>query len=153
MDGGFDLFHLGGGKGFVSHFTRGKGTWCALEKPAGILQIYNLPGIKNLNGIYDRDWLANVDLRAWTWHHTALVFRGASLVEVYTDGAKAWEVRTRGRSFRAEDGIKALAVGARYGAPVVIDEVIVLRRALTSEEIADYVAAVTQMREAGYPVR
>jgi len=153
VDGGFDLCHLGGGKGYVSHFARGKGEWCALQKPAAILQVYNLPGVKNVNGIYDRDWAARMDLRAWTWHHTALVFRGASLVEVYTDGVRAWEVRTRGRSLRADDGFKALAVGSGHGTPVAIDEVIVLRRALTAGEIADYVAAMRKMREARYPVR
>ena len=77
---------------------------------------------------------------------TALVFQGASLVEVYTDGAKAWQVRTRGRSLRADDGFRSLALGARYGSPVAIDEVIVLRRALTADEIADYVTALRQMR-------
>jgi hypothetical protein len=153
LDGAFGLLHLGGGKGFVSHFTRGRGEWCALERPAAILQVYSIPGIRNVNGIYDRDWLARMDLRAWVWHHTALVFQGASLVEVYTDGEKAWQVRTRGRSFRADDGFRSLALGSRHGTPVAVDEVIVLRRALTAGEIADYVSALRQMRAVAYPVR
>ena len=147
----FGLFHLSGGRGMVSHFSRGKGGWCALQRPAAILQVYNIPGIRNVNGIYDRDLLAHVDLRAGVWHHTALVFRGASLVEVYTDGAKAWETRLRGRPFREGDGLCELVVGTRGRPGVAVDEVIVLRRALTGEVIGRYVRALRQMREIDYP--
>ena len=150
IDGGFGLFHLGGGRGFVSHFSRGKGSWCALPRPAGILQVYNIPGIRNVNGIYARDLMAHVDLRGGVWHHTALVFRGASLVEVYTDGEKAWETRLRGRSFEATDGLHDLVIGTRGGAAMVIDEVVILRRALTPDDIARYVTALRQMRAVGY---
>ncbi len=151
VDGGFGLVHLGGGRGFVSHFSRGKGTWCALERPAGILQVYYIPGIRNVNGIYDRDLMAHIDLRGGVWHHTALVFRGASLVEVYTDGEKAWETRLVGRSFEAADGLHDLVIGTRGGAPIVIDEVVVLRRALLPGDLARYVAALRQMRAIRYP--
>jgi len=151
IDGGFGLFHLSGGRGFVSHFSRGKGTWCALERPAGILQVHSIPGIRNVNGIYDRDLMAHVDLRGGVWHHTALVFRGASLVEVYTDGEKAWETRLVGRSFEAADKLHDLVIGTRGGAPMLIDEVLILRRALLPADIARYVRALRQMRAIGYP--
>jgi len=147
----FGLFHLGGKRGIVSHFSRGKGQWCALKRPAAILQVYYFDGIKNVNGIYDRDLLAHVDLRAGVWHHTALVFRGASLVEVYTDGRKAWQARVRGRSFRESDGLRDITIGTRGTPPMAIDEVIVLRRALTPDDIRTYVEAIRQMREVHYP--
>jgi len=151
VDGGFGLMHLSGGRGFVSHFSRGKGDWCALPRPAGILQVWAIPGIRNVNGIYDRDLMAHVDLRGGVWHHTALVFRGASLVEVYTDGQKAWETRLRGRPFEATDKLHDLAIGTRGGAPMLIDEVVILRRALLPDDIARYVAALRQMHAIGYP--
>jgi hypothetical protein len=145
----FGLVHLAG-RGYISHFSRGKGTWCALQRPAAILQVYAIPGIKNVNGIYDSDLRAHVELKAGVWHHTALVVRGASLVEVYTDGRRAWAMRVRGRTFREDDGLRELSVGTRGGIPMAIDEVAVLRRALTPEEIARYVAALSQMRTVDY---
>ena len=151
VEGSFGLVHLGGGRGMVSHFSRGKGEWCALERPAGILQVYYIPGVKNVNGIYDRDLMGHVDLRGGVWHHTALVFRGASLVEVYTDGEKAWETRLVGRSFEASDKLHDLVLGTRGGAPMLIDEIIVLRRALTPDDIRRYVRALRQMRAVRYP--
>ena len=149
----FGLFHLSGGRGYVSHFSRGKGTWCALARPAAILQVWNFPGIRNVNGIYDRDLAAHVELRAGAWHHAAIVFRGASLVEVYTDGRRAWSARLRGRPFAESDGVCDLVVGSRRGIRMALDEVMVFRRALAAEEIRTYVAAIRQMRAVGYPVR
>ena len=151
IDGSFGLFHLAGGAGFVSHFSRGKGEWCALERPVGILQVYYLPGIQNVNGIYDRDLAAHYDLRAGVWHHTAVVFRGASLVEVYTDGELAWKTRNKGRPFSADDKLHDLTIGSRWGIQIAFDEVVILRRSLTPTEIRNYVTAIRQMREVGYP--
>jgi len=153
IDDCFGLFHLSGKKGYVSHFSRGKGTWCALPRPAAILQVYYIPGIKNVNGIYDRDLMAHLELKAGVWHHTALVFNGASLVEVYTDGRRAWKVRVRGRPFRQSDQLHNLVIGTRGVPPMAIDDVLILRRALTAGEIADYFAAISQMREVAYPSR
>jgi len=151
IDGSFGLCQLAGDKGFVSHFSRGKGEWCALERPVGILQVYNIPGIQNVNGIYDGDLAAHYDLRAGVWHHTAVVFRGASLVEVYTDGELAWKTRNKGRPFSADDKLHDLTIGSRWGIQTAFDEVVILRRSLTPTEIRDYVAAIGQMREVGYP--
>ncbi len=151
VDSIFGLFQLSGPRGFVSPFSRGKGQWCALERPAGILQVYRLPGIRNVNGIYDRDWRARVELKAGVWHHAAIVFRGASLVEVYTDGQRAWAARLVGRSFAEADRLHDLALGNRGGIPMALDEVIILRRALTADEIRTYVTAVRQMHAVSYP--
>ena len=149
IDSGFNLVHLQG-RGIVSHFSRGKGEWCALQRNAAILQVYYFPGIQNVNGIYDADWAAHIELKAGAWHHTALVIHGGSLVEVYTDGKLAWSVRIDGRPFNEEDKLNDLTIGTRGAPAMAIDEVIILRRALTAEEIATYVTAVRQMREAGY---
>ncbi|NQT50548.1 hypothetical protein HQ576_00770 [bacterium] len=146
----FGLFHLSG-RGMVSHFSRGKGQWCALEKAAGILQVWNFSGIRNVNGIYDRDWRQSVSLRKGVWHHAALVFRGASLVEVYTDGRRAWSVRLMGRSFAPEDKVQDLVLGSRTEMPVTLDEVIILRRALAAADVRHYVDIITQMRAVRYP--
>jgi len=150
LETGFGLVHLGGRRGYISHFCRGRGTWCALERPAAVLQVYYIPGIKNVNGIYDRDLLGHLDLRRGVWHHTALVIRGASLVEVYTDGRRAWGVRVRGRRFRSEDRLNELVIGTRGKPKMILDEVLVVRRAAAAKEVADYYRAIQQLREAGH---
>ncbi|HJN16162.1 MAG TPA: hypothetical protein QGH10_11745, partial [Armatimonadota bacterium] len=40
IDGTFGLYHLTNGRAIVSHFSRGKGEWCQLPRPTGILQVY-----------------------------------------------------------------------------------------------------------------
>ena len=151
IDGIFGLFHLAGARGFISHFSRGQGEWCALQRPAGILQVYYLDGIANVNGIYEGNLLGKLDLRAGVWHHTAIVIRGASLTEVYTDGAKVFETRNNGRDFAPEDSLHDLRIGSFWGTRAFIDEAMVLQRALSAEEIADYVTAIRQMAAVGYP--
>jgi len=150
LDSGFGLFHLGGGSGFVSHFAR-SGPWCGLTRPAAVLQVYYLPGIANVNGLYDFDLLGHLDLRPNVWHHTALVFSAASLVELYTDGRKVWEVRLTGRNFAESDGLRDLTLGGLHGGlRVALDEVMILDRPLTAAEIGEYCAAVGQLREVGW---
>jgi hypothetical protein len=151
IDGIFGLFHLAGAHGFISHFSRGKGEWCALQRPVGVLQVYNFDGIANVNGIYEGDLLSKLDLRAGVWHHTAIVIRGASLTEVYTDGAKVFETRNNGRDFVPEDQLRDLRIGSFWGTPASLDEVAIFQRALLPEEIADYVTALRQMAAVSYP--
>jgi hypothetical protein len=151
IDGVFGLFHLAGVRGLISHFSRGKGEWCALQRPVGVLQVYYLDGIANVNGIYEGDLLSRLDLRAGVWHHTAIVIRGASLTEVYTDGGKVFETRNNGRDFLPEDQLRDLRIGSFWGTRAFIDEVAVFQRALLPEEIADYVTALRQMAAVGYP--
>lgn len=152
IDGGFRLFHLTNGRGFVSHFSRGKGDWCALERPAGVLQVYHFPGIRDVNGIYDHDLLKRLDLKAGVWHHTALTFSGGSVISLYTDGAPTFKIHLKGRSFTEADAIHELLIGSRGGTPTCVDEVLILQRLLTADDIASYVQAVRQMREARYPL-
>jgi hypothetical protein len=141
-DGSFSLFQLGG-KGIVSAFVRGKGEWCALREPAGVLQVYYFPGIQDVNDIYDPELSRHLDLRAGVWHHTAAVFRRGSTVEMYTDGRRVAEVATSGRGFRADDGLTTLEVGGG----VHLDEVLVLDRAIDAEQVADYHRGVRRLHE------
>jgi len=85
------------------------------------------------------------------WHHTALVFSGASLVEVYTDGRLAWKLRTTGRPFNEADRLGDLTIGSIYGLPLALDEVLILSRSLSADEIATYYTAIRQMQQVRYP--
>jgi len=150
IDGVFGIFSLNG-RGFISHFSRGKGEWCALQRPVGVVQVYNLPGIANVNGIYEGDLLGKLDLRAGVWHHSAAVIRAASLVEVYTDGVKVFESRNNGRGFLPEDTLHDLRLGSYWGTPTYVDEVMILQRALLPDEIAGYADMTRQMAAVRYP--
>lgn len=147
---GFGLLHLSG-RGYVSHFIR-SGPWCGLDRPAAVLQVYNLPDIHDVNDIYDREIQARGDLKADVWHHTAVVFSAASVVTVYTDGRKVCETRLTGRAFLSEDKLQDLAIGDSDGPPLLLDEVVILNRPLSAAEIAEYVLAIRQMRRADYPI-
>ena len=98
-----------------------------------------------------RDLAAHYDLRKDAWHHTSVVISGASLVEVYTDGTLAWKTRVKGRSFTPEDKLHDLTIGSRWGIAVSFDEVMIHRRALSANEIRDYVTAIRQMADVDYP--
>jgi hypothetical protein len=141
-DGGYQLFSLNGA-GMVALFCRGKGEWCALQRPAGVFQVYYFQGIQNINGIYDFDLLAHCDLRKGVWHHTAVVFRLASVVQVYTDGKLVTEATLSGREFSAADGLVSLSLGG----PLWLDEVMVLNRAVDGGMVADYVRGARRARE------
>ncbi len=149
IDAGVDWFLLQG-RGIITHFSRGKGEWCALQKPAGVVQVYYFPDIQNVNGIYDFDLLAHLDLHKGLWHHGAMVITGGTLVEAYTDGDLVFSVRTKGRSFGAEDNLRDVIFGSSYGYPMMVDEVMAFNRAITGDEIRAYITATRQMREAGY---
>jgi hypothetical protein len=135
----------------VSHFSRGKGDWCALERPAGVLQVYHFNGIRDVNGIYDYDLLARLDLKAGVWHHTALTFSGGAVVNLYTDGVPTFKIHLKGHSFTEADAIHELFIGSRHGTPTWVDEAMIHQRMLTADEIGDYVRVVRQMREVCYP--
>ena len=83
------------GRGYISAFARG-GPWCGLKDTAGVVQVYSIPGITNINGIYDTHLRDSLSLRKDQWHHTAMVVSAASLVSVFTDGKLAFETRTTG---------------------------------------------------------
>ena len=147
VDGGYTLFYLRG-RGFVAAFSRGKGEWCALQRPAGVFQVYSFPGIQNVNGIYDFDLMAHLDLKAGVWHHTAVVFRRACMAQMYTDGKLVFDVTTSGREFSAEDGLNAID----FGGPLYLDELAILNRAVDADLIGDYYRGVSQLRGYCAPV-
>ncbi len=142
LEGGYSLFELTGA-GYIGLFCRGKGQWCALQRPAGVFQVYYFDGIQSVNGIYDYDILAHMDLRAGVWHHSAVVFRQATTAQVYTDGKPVFEVTIKGREFSEKDGLISLALGG----PLYLDEIMVLDRAIDGDMIADYVRGVARLRE------
>lgn len=146
IDGAYTLFYLRG-RGFVAAFCRGKGEWCALQRPAGVFQVYDFPGIQNVNGIYDFDLLAHLDLRARVWHHTAVVFRRAATAQMYTDGQLVFEVTLSGRTFSEEDRLHQI----EFGGPLFLDEVALLDRAVDGDHIADYVRGMARLREYAGP--
>lgn len=151
-DSGFGLFHLTNGRGFISHFAR-SGPWCALDRPAGVLQVYYLPDIKNVNGIYDRDFMAHAELKVGSWHHTVLVFTAGSLISLYLDGNKVFQIRVTGRSFQESDQLHEMILGNRDKFPVSLDEIVILNRPLQDEEIATYYKAIRQMNQINYPIK
>ena len=151
-DSSFGLFHLTNGKGFISNFVR-SGPWCALEKPAAVLQIYYLHDIQNVNGIYDYDIVNSLALKREEWHHTAIIFTAGSMVSIYTDGKMVSHIRLTGRSFSESDNLKIMILGSNGGLPIALDEIIILDRPLMDEEIAEYVNIIRQMDRVGYPVK
>ncbi len=142
IDGGYSLFSLNG-KGMVAAFCRGKGEWCALQRPAGVFQVYYFNGIQNVNGIYDGDIRARLDLRKGVWHHTAVVFRRGCIAQMYTDGRMVFEVTTSGREFRPEDVLHDLSLGG----PLMVDELAILNRAVDGDLISDYFQGMARLRE------
>lgn len=144
----FHLLTLSGA-GMVSNFVRGKGEWCALAQPTYVLQVYNYEGIANINEI----WRGDAWVEPQVWHHTAIVFRHAAEVDVYWDGVLRSHHAIRGRSFAAGDG-GTLAVGPHWlFHPMTLDDLVVLDRALSADEVAAYVLAVQRMRSVGFPLR
>ncbi len=146
IDGGFSLFGITGG-GYIGAFCRGKGEWCALQRPAGVLQVQYFPGIQNVNGIYDFDLLSHLDLHARQWHHTAEVFRQGSSVQLYTDGKRVTEVNYSGRTLTEKDQLTTLSLGTEGGNGLLIDEIAILDRAIDGDLVADYYQGASRLRE------
>lgn len=149
LNEGYSLVHFGGGKGFISLFGRG-GPWCALQDTAAVVQVYYLPDIVNVNGIYDTRIRQTLELRPGVWHHAALTFAGGRTVTVYQNGRPVRRVPLQGRTLTAADGLRELTVGSRHGGATLLDELLLWQRTLTDEEIADYHAALRGLREAGH---
>ncbi|HQK93491.1 MAG TPA: hypothetical protein PLD23_08285 [Armatimonadota bacterium] len=141
IEGAYTLFSLTG-RGYIALFCRGQGEWCALQRPAGVFQVYYFEDIRNINGIYDFDLLGHTDLRAGVWHHTAVVFRRASTIQVYTDGDLSCEYTVMGGVFREVHELATLTLGG----PLYLDELAVLDRAIDAPAVAEYVQGMRQLR-------
>jgi hypothetical protein len=144
---GFHLITLAA-NGYVSNFVRGKGTWCALQKPTFVIQSYNFPGISNVNGIgYGDAWVTEK-----VWHHVAITISEGSRITVYWDGRPRSEFAVKGRLFGVEDVVQSIRWGPhQFGHAMTIDELIALDRALGAEQVADYVTAVRKLVAVEFP--
>jgi hypothetical protein len=81
-----------------------------------------------------------------------MVFANAMEIDVYWDGSRRSHYAIRGRSFVAADG-GSIEIGPNWlFHPMTVDEVLVIDRALTGDEIAAYVQAVRQLSAIGWPV-
>lgn len=142
IDGGFNVVSLRGPRGYVSNFVRG-GPWCALKEPNVVLQVWNWPGISNVN-----DLRGPVERKPGPWRHAALVVSRASAVRVLWDGQVRADVGLKGRTFLPNDVVDALAFG---GPGMRLDELLVLDVALDDAAVRDYLAAVRHLAAAGFP--
>ena len=134
--------------GYLSNFVRGRGQWCALKEPTFVFQAYNFPGISNVNGIRFGDAWVKEDV----WHHVAMTVSAGSRVCVYWDGRLRGEVNLKGRLFRPTDVIGSIDLGPHWlGCPMTVDEILLLRRALSAEEIASYHTAVRHLAARRFP--
>jgi hypothetical protein len=148
-DSGFHLLSLRA-NGYLSNFVRGRGQWCALTRPTFVFQAYNFPGISNVNGIRFGDaWMTeNV------WHHVAMTVSAGSRVCVYWDGRLRSEVNLKGRLLRPDDVIGDIDLGPHWlGHPMTVDEILLLTRALSAEEVKAYHTAVRMLAAARFPFR
>ena len=78
-----------------------------------------------------------------------MVIRRATRVELYTDGRPVAEVDASGREFSAEDKVRTLDLGGG----IVIDELLVLDRAVDPHQVEDYYRGVKRLREYRDPER
>jgi len=138
---GYHLITLGG-KGIVSAFARGKGEWCALKEPTFVFQVYYFEGITNMNHI----WSGSARVEPGTWHHIAVTVAGAAEVRAYWDGLLRVQHTIKGRQFRTGD-----VNSIEFGHPMTIDELVVLDRALSEDEIAAYVEASRALAAVRFP--
>jgi len=143
----FHLLTLQGG-GMVSNFVRGQRAWCGLKASPYVLQVYNYEGIANINGL----WHGNAWVEPQVWHHVAMVFSHAAAVDVYWDGTLRSHYAVRGRPFAAADG-GSLEIGPNWlFHPMTLDDLMVLDRALSADEVAAYVLAVRSLSQVEFPV-
>jgi hypothetical protein len=144
---GFHLLALRG-KGWISTFVVGKGPWCALREPTYVFQCYNFEGLENCNDVWGG--------RAWfeprVWHHAAVTVSGAAEIRIYWDGKLRTQYAPKKRIFR-EGEIDTVELGPSGNGPAMtLDEIIVLDRASSAEEILAYITAVKALAEVRFPV-
>ena len=144
---GFGVLALRG-KGWISTFVAGKGSWCALKEPTYVFQCYNFPGMENCNDVWGG--------RAWfepnVWHHTAASVSGAADICIYWDGQLRTRHAPKGRLFK-EGEINSVELGTSgKGLAMTLDEVVVLDRALGADEIQTYMTAVKALAQVKFPV-
>ena len=143
---GFHLISLRA-NGYISHFVRGKGQWCALKRPTFVVQLYRFPGISNVNGLLGSGRLAEA-----AWHHVAVAVSEGSRVRVFWNAKLRGEFSAKGRLFATADAVRSIDVGTHWlSHPMTIDEVLILNRALTGADIQAYTTAIRHLAEVSFP--
>lgn len=143
--------HRGRHDGYIANFVAGKGEWCGLKEPTYISQLQNFPGLTDRN----MPWGGRVWSEPGQWRHLAMTLSGARQVDIYWDGRHREMFQAKGRLF-VEGDTNALIVGPEWHQfPMTIDEIVVLDRALSAEEIADHRRACLAIQAigSGQPVR
>ena len=139
------LFHPEKG-GYISCFVTGKGDWCALKQPTWIYQFYNFPELANNNN----PWTGRAATKAGDWHHTALTISNAREISWYQDGQLKLMFIAKGRDL-SKGELRAMDIGDTHQRqPMTIDEVLVLDRALSPDEIADYCLSAGKLHEINF---
>lgn len=137
--------HRGRHNGYIANFVAGKGKWCGLKEPTYISQLQKLPGLTDRN----MPWGGRVWSEPGQWRHLAMTVSGARQVDICWDGRHREMFQAKGRLF-VEGDTNALIVGPEWHHfPMTIDEIVVLDRALSAEEIAAYVTASRALRAIG----
>ena len=142
----FSLLSLAGA-GYVASFVHGKGEWCGLKEPTYVSQVNNFPGIANHNN----PWGGRAWFEPGAWHHVAITVAGGAEVAIYWDGRLRETISLKGRLLREGDTGR-VDIGGNYRFhPMTFDDLIVVDRVLTAEEIADYCLATTELRRQAFP--
>jgi hypothetical protein len=139
------LLMLRGAGPYITHFVAGRGVWCGLREPTFISQIVAFPGISQ----FHNQWGGRAWFDEGVWHHVAMTVASASEVLVYRDGTLRDTIVVKGRTFKDHE-VNTAAFGSQ-GHPMTIDECLVIDRALTADEIAQYVTSSRALREQNVP--
>ncbi|MCX6905089.1 MAG: hypothetical protein NTW03_16745, partial [Verrucomicrobia bacterium] len=145
---GFGLLALRG-KGWISIFVAGKGPWCALKEPTYVFQCYNFPGMENCNDVWGgRAWFASGAFHlAAMAGCPAVVVLSAKTGSIYWDGQLRTRHAPKGRLFKeGETGSVELGPSGN-GPAMTLDELVVLDRVLSGEEIQAYITAVKALAQ------
>jgi hypothetical protein len=145
---GFGVLALRG-KGWISMFVAGKGPWCALKEPTYVFQCHNFEGMENHNDVQGG--------RAWfepkVWHHAAISVSGASDIRIYWDGRMRNQYVPKERILEEGD-INSVEFGDSGDNPAMtLDEIVILDRALSADEIQAYVTAVKALAQVKFPLQ
>ncbi len=143
---GFGVLALRG-KGWISAFVAGKGPWCALKEPTYLFQCYNFDGMENCNDVSGG--------RAWfepsVWHHAAISVSGAADIRIYRDGQERTRHTPKGRIFKEGEITSAELGSSGDGPAMTLDDIVVLDRALSADEVLAYVTAVKALAQVKFP--
>lgn len=134
------------GGGYISTFARG-GPWCGLQDTHLVLQIYNFPGIQNINGVLEGGFRQRYATTPLRWHNTVLTVNTASRVSLHVDGQLKKRYSLSGRTLNADDEIHHLEFGS-FGMGLHLDEITVLDAALKDDDVEAYFEALSDIRRA-----